>query len=220
MHREFSERVRDLARYNENDQSSNEDVAGVNLEEEVVEFTVEEVQVLADQARDAATKERTKQLLEKRQQNGICVGVHNGMLTPLLPTWKYPEKMTLIQMISLWLIGIKSDHVPPLRFVSPAHVKHFDKDAKRFHDMKNFMKFIQDLAVKKDVWRPRNMHGEYWNGVTVNRLWDGICGDLIPHLQTVTKNAEGGDSYHKSKPLCLAWRTAFRKLKKSLFVSR
>ena len=43
MHREFSERVRDLARYNENDQSSNEDVAGVNLEEEVVEFTVEEV---------------------------------------------------------------------------------------------------------------------------------------------------------------------------------
>ena len=32
-----------VARHNENDQSSNEDVAGVNLEEEVVELTVEEV---------------------------------------------------------------------------------------------------------------------------------------------------------------------------------
>ena len=65
------------------------------LEEEDVEFTVDEVQVLHEQAKDAATKERSKQLLENRKKNGIFVGVHNGIITPLLPTWKYPQKMTL-----------------------------------------------------------------------------------------------------------------------------
>lgn len=39
----FQRELEMVARHNENDQSSNEDVAGVNLEEEVVELTVEEV---------------------------------------------------------------------------------------------------------------------------------------------------------------------------------
>lgn len=215
MQREFSERVRDAARrYGEEDEPS-EHCNAAELEEEVIEFTVEEVQVLEEQARDTAAKERSKELLERRKQNGLCVGVHKGILTPLLPDWKYPQKMTLEQLISLWLIGVKSEHVPPFRFISAAHVRHFDKDAKRYHDMKGCMKIIQKIAVKNSVWKPRMFSGEYWNGGTVRRLWDGICGEIIPHLQTVTKRDGEADSYHKSKPLCLTWRTAYTKLKKS-----
>jgi hypothetical protein len=103
-----------------NNELNDESHAG--LEEEVMDFTVEEVQVLHEQAQDAATKERSKQLLAIRKQNGICVGVHNGIITPLLPSWRYPQKMNLQQMISLWLLGIRSENVPPLRFLSARHV--------------------------------------------------------------------------------------------------
>ncbi|KAL3778149.1 hypothetical protein ACHAWO_010885 [Cyclotella atomus] len=77
--------------------------------------------------------------LQKRKKNGILVGVYNGILTPLLPSWNYPEKMTLQQMVSLWLIGIQSEKVPPFRFIAPKQVRHFDKDAKRYHDMKAYL---------------------------------------------------------------------------------
>lgn len=157
------------------------------LEEEDVEFTVDEVQVLHEQAKDAATKERSKQLLENRKKNGIFVGVHNGIITPLLPTWKYPQKMTLQQMISLWLVGIKSDYVPPFRFISPKHVRHFDKNARRYHDMSACMKLIKKSAIRNGIWRPQNFSGEFWNGATLNKLWDGISGEILPHLRTVTK---------------------------------
>jgi hypothetical protein len=113
MERDHSVRVRDAARHNEEEDEPPEHNNTAELEEEVIEFTVEEVQVLEEQALDTAAKERSKQLLERRKQNGLCVGVHKGILTPLLPDWKYPQKMTLEQLISLWLIGVKSEHVPP-----------------------------------------------------------------------------------------------------------
>ena len=119
-----------------------------------MDFTVEEVQVLHEQAQDAATKERSKQLLANRKQNGICVGVHNGIITPLLPSWRYPRKMNLQQMISLWLLGIRSENVPPLRFLSARHVRHFDK---RYHDMSSCMKIIKRIAIMKGVWKPLEM---------------------------------------------------------------
>jgi hypothetical protein len=201
-----------------NNVGDDDSVAGF-LEEEIVEFTFEEVQEIQEQARDAAAKERSKQLLENRKQNGIVVGVHNGIITPLLPTWRYPERMTLQQMISLWLVGIRTEHVPPFRFIFPKQVRHFDKDAKRFHDMRACMKIIERIAVRKGVWRPPNFAGEFWNGVTVTKLWDGISIEILPHLRTVTKSDGKADSYHKSKPFCLAWRTAFKKLRQGLNVT-
>jgi len=38
-----------------------------------------------EQALDAAAKERSRQHLEQRKKNKILVGVHNGVLNPLLP---------------------------------------------------------------------------------------------------------------------------------------
>jgi hypothetical protein len=72
------------------------------------------------------------------------------------------------------------------------------------------MKIIKRIAIMKGVWKPRNASGEYWDGVTVTKLWDGVSGELmlIPYLQIVKKSEGKADSYHKSKPL---WRTAFRK---------
>jgi hypothetical protein len=173
---------------------------------------------VAGASTDAATKERSRQLLENRKQNGICVGVHNGMITPLLPTWRYPKRMTLQQMISLWLVGIRTEHVPPFKFIIPKQVRRFDKEAKRYHDIRACMKIIERIAVRKGVWRPRNFSGEFWNGETVTKLWDGISEDILPHLKTVTKHDGKADSYHKSKPYCLAWRTALKKLKEGLNV--
>ena len=85
--KEFADRVATAARRErEDDDSIDDDAAGDYLEEEVAEFTVHEEQMIQERARDAANKERSKQLLEKRKKNGILVGVHNGILTPLLPS--------------------------------------------------------------------------------------------------------------------------------------
>jgi hypothetical protein len=81
------------------------------------------------------------------------------------------------------------------------------------------MKIIERIAVRKGVWRPPNFAGEFWNGVTVTKLWDGISIEILPHLRTVTKSDGKADSYHKSKPFCLAWRTAFKKLRQGLNVT-
>ena len=62
--------------------------SGGVIEEETVEFTIEEECVPQEQARDAALKEKTKALIENRKKNGLTVGLHNGILTPILPTYK------------------------------------------------------------------------------------------------------------------------------------
>ena len=56
---------------------------------------------------------------------------------------------------------------------------------------------------------------DYWNGATVTKLWDGILGDLGPHLVAVTQLATGrGATYHKSKTGSLSCRTCNEKLRK------
>ena len=71
-----------------NDDDDNYDGGGGAIEEETIEFTIEEETVLQEQPRDAAEKERTKTLIENRKKNGLMMGFHNGILTPLLPTYK------------------------------------------------------------------------------------------------------------------------------------
>lgn len=58
------------------------------LAEEFADFTEEEEAILQEQARDAAVKERTKQHIEQRKKNQILVGMHKGVLTPLLPAFR------------------------------------------------------------------------------------------------------------------------------------
>lgn len=70
-----------------NDHTGNDDGGGA-IEEETIEFTIEEETILQEQARDTAVKERTKTLIENRKKNGLMMGFHNGILTPLLPTYK------------------------------------------------------------------------------------------------------------------------------------
>jgi hypothetical protein len=79
------------------------------------------------------------------------------------------------------------------------------------------MKIIKRIAIRnrKGVWKPKNASGEYLNGVTVTTLWNGVNGELIPYLQNVTKCKGKADFYHKSKPLCIIWRTVLRKLIKN-----
>jgi hypothetical protein len=60
--------------------------------------------------------------------------------------------------------------------------------------------------------------GEYWNGSTVTKLWDGIWDDVRPYLVTTT-NKGNGVSFHKSRTGALAWRTGHDKFRKGgLFV--
>ena len=70
--------------------------------------------------------------------------------------------------------------------------------------MKKCMAIIEKIARRNGVWRPPNAGDGYWNGRTVQMLWDGVCDEiLLPN---------GDVSLHKSRGLSLQWRTAFRKL--------
>ena len=128
--------------------------------------------------------------------------------------------MNLLQMMNLYLVGAKCDHVPPFRCLKPMHVRKFDKGGKRLFDMRNYMNIIKDVAKKNGVWKPANAGDSYWNGHTGQALWDGVCGDLLPHLTTKTKRDNGDVSFHKSRDLCLLWRTVYRKLVAAGFKGR
>ena len=116
--RAYEERVANAAQPD----VENDDDFGVNIvepmeEEDDVEISVEEEQVLIKQARDSAVKKKTKQLLEQRKKKGIYSGLVNGKFNPLVKTWRYPA-MNLLQMITIWLIGVPSQHVPPLKHIA------------------------------------------------------------------------------------------------------
>ncbi|KAL3793017.1 hypothetical protein ACHAWO_008273 [Cyclotella atomus] len=193
-----------------------DDVSFAGLAEEVVDFTPEEETVLHEQALDAAAKERSRQHIEKRKKNQILVGYHKGVLTPLLPEFKYHKKMNLKEMIDLWLVGNRAEHVPPFRVVTPKQVHHFDKNGKRLHDMKQFMQIIKKMAVDNRVWKPQGAKDDYWNSKTVIDMWNGIYDTVAPYLMTVTKSSNGADSTHKSRPDDQAWRTTLRKIKAAI----
>ena len=124
--------------------------------------------------------------------------------------------MNLKEMIDLWLVGNRGEHVPPFCVVSPKQVNHFDKNGKRLHDIRQTMEIVRKLAIKNGVWKPRGASDDYWNGKTVIDMWDGIYDRVAPYLMTVTKRAGQADSTHKSRPDDQAWRTTMRKIKAAI----
>ena len=123
--------------------------------------------------------------------------------------------MNLKELLDLYLVGNRAEHVPPLRIIATKHVAHFDKKGKRLHDMRAIMRIIKAFAEKNGVWKPENARDDYWNSKTVVDMWDGIYQDLVPYLLTVTQKEGMADSTHKSKPGNRCWRTVLRKMKKA-----
>lgn len=133
-----------------------------------------------------------------------------------LCSFRYPKKMNLKEMIDLWLVGNRAEHVPPFRVVSPKQVQHFDRKGKRYHDMKRVMQIIEKLARDKGVWKPRGSSDDYWTSKTVIDMWHGVYDDIAPYLMTVTKRDGQADSHHKSRPDDQSWRTTLRKIKAAI----
>ncbi len=110
--------------------------------------------------------------------------------------------MNLVQMMNLYLVGVRCEHVPPFRCLKPVHVKKFDKGGKRLFDMRKCMSIIEEIARRNGVWRPANAGDGYWNGRTVQTLWDGVCDEILPHLVTKTVLQKGrGFFAQEQRPL-------------------
>jgi hypothetical protein len=209
--REYTERIAN-ATENVTDDNSVSFNIDHELDEDDAVFTMEEDVVLHERAVTVSRKERAKQLLEQRKNNGVLVGLVNGRFNPLVQSWRYP-KMNLQQMVTLWLMGVPNEHVPPMRRLSPQDVSHFDRGSRDLNRMKNCMLIIQELAELRGVWEPANIKN-FWNGATVTRLWDNIVGDIVPVLKAITERDAKRDS-SKSRGLALAWRTNADKLIKA-----
>ncbi len=101
---------------------------GGDIEEEedvILTFESEQGTAIQQQVRDAAIRAKTKEQLGKRT---MTIGYHHGHLNPLPASWRYPEKMNMVQMITLYQMGSPSDGVPPLMVLAAPQVKHFDKE--------------------------------------------------------------------------------------------
>ena len=154
-------------------------------------------------------RECTKKQLEKRQ---LSIGFHHGQLNPLPSAWRYPHGMTLIQLMNLWLIGIREDNVPPLAMVSPALVSHFDDKSRQYSRMRQLMQQVEHFGRARGVW----VKYSQWDGANVTDLWSAIWSDFDPYLHTETQRARGQPaSHHKSRRGQLAWRTCYNKLENS-----
>jgi hypothetical protein len=176
-------------------------------EEEDVCITFEE-SVAVESVREAAIRCKTQDQLKKRK---LTVGNHHGKLNPLPASWRYPSRMNVIQMITLFQMGCPVEGVCPLKLLRSDLVNHFDAEGRDLSQMKRLMKVVQHFAEIRSVWRPRNARN-FWNGATVTKLWDGIWSDLGPFLVTETMMADGHWSYHKSRKGQIAWRTCHDKL--------
>ena len=185
---------------------------GLEEDDDII-ITVDEEKAMQEMVRDATIKAKTQQQLQNRRSHGLLVGFHHGVLNPLPSMWRYPKRMNLIQMITLYQMGSPSESVPPLKYISTKQVSHFDIDGASISRMRRVMKIVRHFDEFRNVWEPRNVPN-YWNGETVTQLWNGIIEDIMPYLLTETKM--GNDkpiSYHKSKSASLAWRTCHDKLR-------
>jgi hypothetical protein len=166
---------------------------------------------LEDHFKQATIRKKTQEQLKRRT---ITVGIHHGKFNPLPCSWKYPEKMNVIQLITLYQMGCPAESVPPLRLLRANLVQHFDKDGGNLSKMRKFMALVKHYGQLRNCWRPRNAYN-YWNGATVTKLWDSIWRDMGPLLLTETQLEQGrGKTYHKSRSGQLSWRTCHEKVRK------
>jgi hypothetical protein len=179
-------------------------------EKEDVVLTFQGGSAVQEQVRDALVRAKTKEQLGKRC---LKVGFHHGHFNPLPSSFRYPKKMNIIQMITLYQMGSPSDGVPPLKMLSCVHVRHFDIDGNGLSRMSCIMKVVKHFAVQGGVWKPRGAIN-YWDGESVTKLWTAIWEDVKQYLLTPTQMRGGGVSYHKSRSGSLSWRTCHDKFTK------
>jgi hypothetical protein len=99
---------------------------------------------------DQLVQRRTTKQLKERVYS---VGLHHGQLNTLPGRWKYPNKLSLIQLINLWLLGGgQKSNVPPLKNLDTCCVLHFDPGAREYSRMKHVMKRVQEFGCKRNVW--------------------------------------------------------------------
>jgi hypothetical protein len=143
---------------------------------------------------DKLRAEQSKKALKART---LSTGFHHGHFNPTPSTWVYPTRMTIIDLINLWLLGGGKDtNVPPFRLLYPINVKHFDAGGKRFSKFKQVMKFVEKFGREKDAWLSKT---EQWDGKAVTDLWDAIWDDFKPYMTTKTQLSTGNVSEHKSR---------------------
>ena len=161
-----------------------------------------------ESASSRASLERIKQQLQARQ---YTVGLHHGKLNPLPSDWCYPKGLTLIQLINLWLIGVKDQNVPPLALVNTHCVFHFDNNARKYSKMKQVMRFVEQFGRNRDVWKS----GMVWNGKLVTELWSGIWADFTPYTSTSSRTHDGIASDNKSRKGSIAFTTIYKKIEEA-----
>jgi hypothetical protein len=192
-----------LPSINANENNTNEVVEELVREIEYDEFYCEddeddvELPLDIDEGtREQLNAERTQSLLKARV---YTLGNHHGKLNPLPPMWRYPNKITLIDLINLWLLGGgKQQNVPPLFNAHPACVLHFDTKGRKYSKFKQVMRLVKQFGIKREVWLVTS-RTKLWNGAGVTALWNAIWEDFVPFMRTKTKLSTGLISIHKSR---------------------
>jgi hypothetical protein len=119
--------------------------------------------------------------------------------------------MNVVQLITIFQMGVPSEDVPPLKLLNSKNVNHFDSQGCNLSRMKRFMKLIKILAARNGVWKPPSSW-HYLNGKTVMMLWEGIWDDLQLYLLTEIQMKHGRPPlHHKSRSASLSWRTSHNK---------
>ena len=177
----------------------------VSDEEDDVVLEVD--QPLSKARREALIRERTAKQIKRRT---VTVGYHHGRFNILPSSWRYPKGGTVIQLITLWLIGNPKEHVQAFRRIKNCDVVHFDKKAYTISKMRRLMAEVERLGKIDGVWLERG-----WDSASITTLWSTIWPRLEPYLHTKTMTAAGNISLHKSRMGQITWRTCYNKMQKS-----
>ena len=82
----------------------------------------------------------------------LLVVFHHGVLNPHPSMLRYPRRMNLIQMITLYQMWSSMQSVPPLKYISTNQVSHIDKDGECISRMRIVMKVVRHFTELGMSW--------------------------------------------------------------------
>jgi hypothetical protein len=114
------------------------------------------------------------------ERRGHRVFHYNGAMHYLPQSFEFPRGMNLKAMMSLFLVGMPEQQVPPLRILNGSFdVMHLKRGKQQLADMRFLMKTVETeaKAVDPTLWVRRSL-GEQWDIEKVNNVYYAVWRTL------------------------------------------
>ena len=160
---------------------------------------------LSAMAPASTIRDRTTQQLKKQK---LTVGLYHGKLNPLPSIWEFPKRLTMINLMNMWLMGNIKENTPPLHYITKHHIEHIKNGPNNLSKLRQVMKRVKYFGLEGNFWELGS-----WNGEGITQLWSTIWHRLDTYLSTEGNSNKMG-CMEKSRKEQISWRTCYSNMQK------